>query len=145
MRVTNLKNLPNFNLWIFKQMLHATHLLKLLNKMCKYEMDPMSLLKIQSWHDSVHRWTDGQTDKVKPVYTFQHFWSKVRGGGIKIFCNMYRKTFKMYKMVASLIKLKLEISVKACFLFGQPRWYAWLFWHIPSIIWYVQILAQSIW
>ena len=26
------------------------------------------LLKIQSGNDSVHRWTDGQMDKVKPVY-----------------------------------------------------------------------------
>ena len=32
-KVTNLKNLPK---------LHATHLLKLLNKMCKYEIDPTS-------------------------------------------------------------------------------------------------------
>ena len=42
------------------------------------------LLKIQSWHDSVHRQTDGrtgvQTDKVKPVYPFQLRW----GGGIII-------------------------------------------------------------
>ena len=35
---------------------HATHLLKLVDKICKYEMD------------SAHRRTDGQTDKVKPVY-----------------------------------------------------------------------------
>ena len=33
------------NLWIFKQALYATHLLKLLDKMCKYEMDPMSIVE----------------------------------------------------------------------------------------------------
>ena len=42
-KVTNFKNLPKFQ--IFKQTLHATHLLKLLDKMCKYEMDPMSIVK----------------------------------------------------------------------------------------------------
>ena len=40
-KVTNLKNLPNF--LILKQTLYATHLLKLLDKMCKYEMDPTSI------------------------------------------------------------------------------------------------------
>ena len=39
------------------------------------------LLKIQSGHDSVHRQTDGQTDKVKPVYPPFNF---VEAGGIII-------------------------------------------------------------
>ena len=43
---------------ILKRALHATHLLKLLDKMCKYEMDPMSIVQKQSGHDSVHRRTD---------------------------------------------------------------------------------------
>ena len=38
------------------------------------------LLKIQSGHDSVHRWTDGQRDKMKPVYPPFDF---VEVGGIK--------------------------------------------------------------
>ena len=38
------------------------------------------LLKIQSGHDSVHRRTDGRTDKVKPVYPPFNF---VEAGGIK--------------------------------------------------------------
>ena len=42
-KVTNFKNSPNF--WILKRALHATHLLKLLDKMCKYEMDPMSIVE----------------------------------------------------------------------------------------------------
>ena len=33
------------NLWILKQTLHATHLLKLLDKIWKYEMDPMSIVE----------------------------------------------------------------------------------------------------
>ena len=39
-RVTNLKNLP-----ILKQTLHKTHLLKFLDKMCKYEMDLTSIVE----------------------------------------------------------------------------------------------------
>ena len=33
------------NFWILKQTLYATKLLKLLDKMCKYEMDPMSIVE----------------------------------------------------------------------------------------------------
>ena len=44
------------NFLILKRALHATHLLKLLDKMCKYEMDPMSIVE-----DTDGR-TDGQTD-----------------------------------------------------------------------------------
>ena len=33
------------NYLILKQALHATHLLKLLNEMCKYKMDPMSIVE----------------------------------------------------------------------------------------------------
>ena len=33
------------NFWISKRALHATHLLKLLAKMCKYEIDPMSIVE----------------------------------------------------------------------------------------------------
>ena len=51
------------NVWILKQPLHATHLLKLLDKMCKYEMDPMSIVE-----DTERTRFCPQTDKVKPVY-----------------------------------------------------------------------------
>ena len=40
-----------------------THLLKLLDKMCKYEMDPMSIVEDT---DSVHRRTDGQGETSIP-------------------------------------------------------------------------------
>ena len=38
--------------------LHATHLLKLLDKMCKYEMDPASIVE----DTERTRSTDGRTD-----------------------------------------------------------------------------------
>ena len=48
-----------------------THLLMLLDKMCKYEMDPMSIFE-----DAEHTRFCPQTDKVKPVYPpIQLCWS----------------------------------------------------------------------
>ena len=47
----------------FKQTLHAAHHLKLLDKMCKYEMDLMSIVE-----DTEQTLFCPQTDKVKPVY-----------------------------------------------------------------------------
>ena len=50
---------------ILKWALHATHLLKLLDKMCKYEMDPMSILEDterKRFCPQTDRWTDGRTD-----------------------------------------------------------------------------------
>ena len=44
-------------------MLHMTHLLKLLDKMCNMKWIRRVFLKIQSGHDSVHRLTDGQTNR----------------------------------------------------------------------------------
>ena len=65
-KVTNLKIF-----WILKRALHETHLLKLLDKMCKYEMDPMSIVEDTErtlFCPQTDRRTDGQTDKVIPVY-----------------------------------------------------------------------------
>ena len=44
-KVTNLGNLPKFKFWNFAKTLHTTHFLKLLDKMCKYEMDLASILE----------------------------------------------------------------------------------------------------
>ena len=63
---------------ILKQTLHATHLLKLLDKMCKYEMDPTSI--VEDTVDTILS-TDGQTDKVKPVYPPFNFVEAWGGGG----------------------------------------------------------------
>ena len=65
------------NFWMLKQTLHATHLLKLFDKMCKYEMDPMSIVE-ETERTRLILSTDGQTDKVKPVYPPFNF---VEAGG----------------------------------------------------------------
>ena len=68
--VTNLKSFQKFKFCNFEKTLHMTHFPKLLDKMWKYEVDVGSMvgLKTQSQHNSVHRWKDGQTDKMKPAY-----------------------------------------------------------------------------
>ena len=45
-------------------MLHAIHLLKLLDKMCKYEMDPTSIVEDTEWTQFCPQtdW-DGQTER----------------------------------------------------------------------------------
>ena len=53
---------------ILQQAWKETHLLKLLDNMCKYKWIRLVLWKLQSGRDSVNRRTDGQTDDVKPVY-----------------------------------------------------------------------------
>ena len=80
--VTNLKNFPTFE---YKKNIHATHLVELLDKMCKYEMDAVSivedtertdghlLVSTNPQHDASLR-TDGQTDKSKRVYPLQLCW-----------------------------------------------------------------------
>ena len=65
---------------ILKRALHATHLLKLLDKMCKYEMDPMSIVEDTErtrFCPQTDRRTDGQGDTSIPP--FQLRWS----GGYK--------------------------------------------------------------
>ena len=67
-QVANFKNSPKFQTL---QTLHMTHLLKLLDKMCKYEMDPTNIVEDTErtrFCPQTDRRTDGQTDKVKPVY-----------------------------------------------------------------------------
>ena len=49
------------NFWIFKQTLHATHFLKLLDQMCKYEIDPMSIVE-DTERIRFCRQTEGRTD-----------------------------------------------------------------------------------
>ena len=63
------------NSWILKQALHVTHLLKILDRMSKYEMDPTSIVEDTEWTrfcPRIDRRTDRQmdrkTNKLKPVY-----------------------------------------------------------------------------
>ena len=61
------------NFWILKWALHATHLLKLLDKMCKYEMDPMSILEDTErtrFYPQTDRRTDGRTDRRTRWYQY---------------------------------------------------------------------------
>ena len=53
------------NFKIFQETQHATHLLKLVDKMCKYEMDPTSIVEDTErtrFCPQTDRRTDGQTD-----------------------------------------------------------------------------------
>ena len=64
------------NFQILKQTLQATHLLKLLDKMCKYEMDPTSIrddTKRTRCCPQTDRRTDGQGETSIPL--FQLRWS----------------------------------------------------------------------
>ena len=61
--VTHLKNLTKLQICpVVTKSLQATHL-KLLDTMCKYDMDPASIIE-----DTERTWFCPQTDKVKPVY-----------------------------------------------------------------------------
>ena len=64
------------------------------------------LLKIQSGHDSVHRRTDGQTDKVIPVYPPFNF---VEAGGITIGHLFYATSSFVYHFVP-IGEFKLELQ-----------------------------------
>ena len=55
----------NSNFEILQETLHTTHLLKLLDKMYKYEMDPTRTVGATERTRDAGR-TDGQTDWVKP-------------------------------------------------------------------------------
>ena len=78
-KVTNLKNLP-------KQPLQATHLLKLLDKMCKYEMDLTSIVEDRErtrFCQQTDRRADGQGEtRIAP---FQLRWS---GGYNKVITSL---------------------------------------------------------
>ena len=55
----------NSNFEISQETLHATHLLELFDKMCKYEMDPTRTVGVTEWTRDAGRRdgrTDGQTD-----------------------------------------------------------------------------------
>ena len=60
----------NSNLMMVQKSQQATHHLKLVDKMWKYEMDPASIVnntEQTQFCPQTNRWTDGRTYKVKPV------------------------------------------------------------------------------
>ena len=82
-KVTNLKNSPKFLIFEFWNGHYMQHTFSIcLIRCANMKWIWWVLLKIQSGHDSVHRWTDGQTEKVKPVYPPFNF---VEAGGIMRF------------------------------------------------------------
>ena len=66
-KATNLKNLPKLRFFFKRKTSQATHLLKLLDKMCKYEMDPASIVE-DTERAGFCPQADRQTDMAKPVY-----------------------------------------------------------------------------
>ena len=66
-----LKIAKNSNFIILQETLHVTHLLKLLDKMYKYKMDPIRTVgTAERTRDAggLDRQMDGRTDGVKPIY-----------------------------------------------------------------------------
>ena len=60
-KLHSLKSAKNSNFEILQETLHVTHLLKLLDKMYKYEMDPTRT--VGATEQTLHAgWTDGQMD-----------------------------------------------------------------------------------
>ena len=68
-KVTYFKKIAkNSNFEILQETWHMTHLLKLLDKMCKYKMDPTTTVCATEWTCDAGRTRDGRTDGVKPIY-----------------------------------------------------------------------------
>ena len=92
-RVTNFKKFAKIsNFWILKQALHATHLLKLLDKMCKYEMDPMSIVEDTEWTrfcPQTDRRTNRRTDRRTRWYQYTPFQLCWRGGIINATLSLH--------------------------------------------------------
>ena len=81
-KVANLKKSPKFQFFEFWNGHYTRHTFwSCLIRCANMKWIRWVLLKIQSGHDSVHRRTDGQTDKVIPVYPPFNF---VEAGGIII-------------------------------------------------------------
>ena len=96
-KLTNLKNLPKF------QLFHATHLLKLLDKICKYKMDPMSIVE-DTERTRFCPQTDGRTDRQgeTSIAPFQPRWS---GGYNKLRCHdMWRHCNEIAGILLILLK-----------------------------------------
>ena len=70
-KVTNLKTLPKFQFFLFRNKLYVWHLLELLDRMCKYEMHPRNIVEVTErtpFCPQTDGRTDRRTDDVKPAY-----------------------------------------------------------------------------
>ena len=99
-KVTNFKNSPKFQIFEFW---NGHTFLSCLIRCANMKWIRWVLLKIQSGHDSVHRRTDRQTDKVIPVYPPFNF---VEVGGIKIHIIIYCVELMMLINKCKLIYIK---------------------------------------
>ena len=73
-KVTNLKNSPKFQFFQFRNKHHTQHTLSSsLIRCANMKWMQQVLFKIQSGHDSVHRWRDGQGET--SIHPFQLRWS----------------------------------------------------------------------
>ena len=88
-QVTNFKKFAkNWNFEIWQEALHATHLLKLLGKMYKYEMDPTRTVGATEWTCDAGQMRDGRTSlSMKKLTT----WCK-SGRVILVSCSCLYKT-----------------------------------------------------
>ena len=66
------QNKTKSNFGILQETLHTTHLLKLLNKMYEYQMDPTKTVGATEQTRDAGR-KDGRTDGVKPIYPPNNF------------------------------------------------------------------------
>ena len=93
------------NLWILKRTLHATHLLKLLEKMCTYEMDPTSFVEDTEqtqFCPQTDRWMDRRTDgrtRWNQYTPFQLRWS----GGYK---NLWFMRWSFHEILTKLFSFE---------------------------------------
>ena len=81
-KVKNLKNWPKFQIYKFRNNHYTPHTSwSCLIKCANIKWIQWVLLKIVRGQDSVHRWTDWQMNKVKPVYPPFNFIEAGGGGG----------------------------------------------------------------
>ena len=102
------------NFWILKQTLQTKRLLKLLDKMCKYEMDPMSIVEDTEraqFCPQMDRRTDGQGETSIPP--FQLRWS---GGYQK--SNSFKCVREYWTQLATLSSTGLKSML-------QQSWQIW--------------------
>ena len=82
--------------WILKQTLHATHLLKLLDKMCKYEMGPTGIDE-DTKRTRLCPQTDRQTrwNQYTPPFNFVEEEGIIKKRDEPFYCNSYKLAKKI--------------------------------------------------
>ena len=101
-KVTNLKNFPKlYFFFTLKKVVHATQLLKLLDKVCKYEMNPVSIVENTErppFCPQTDRWT--RWNQYTPL---QLCWAGLwRKFGLSFLC-LWLETFDAYNATQGLI------------------------------------------